>query len=203
MRCIAFTGFLGSGKTTAILAAAEALGARGERVAIIENERGAIGVDGPYLESRGLGVREISDTCVCCDIQSNLGHTVRLLDSLYHPGWVLVEASGVAHPDELANTIEDEAIEDTTWAMVTLIDAARWPRLWPDKAGLGYLLRWQVERADIVLLSKVDGLDQDRLDTMIAEMRTVRPALEPIPIVLQRADAGAEIVDAVKEVIAC
>src|ERR671917_2772134 len=132
MRCVAFTGFLGSGKTTAILAMAEALGTRKERVAIIENERGAIGVDGPYLEAQGLGVREISDTCVCCDIQSNLGHTVRLLESLYHPAWLLVEASGLAHPDELANTIEDEEIEGTTWSLVALIDAIRFGKLWPD-----------------------------------------------------------------------
>src|SRR3712207_1850905 len=184
MRCIAFTGFLGSGKTTAILQVAGALQARGERVAIIENERGAIGVDGPYLEAQGLGVREISDSCVCCDIQSNLGHTVRLLDSLYRPTWVLVEASGVAHPDELANTIEDEAIEGTTWSVVGLIDAARWPRLWPDRAGLGYLLRWQVERADVVLISKSDVVSEDQLDQIVAEMRSVRPNVEPIPLVL-------------------
>src|SRR3712207_7449337 len=81
MRCIAFTGFLGSGKTTAILKVAEALGARNERVAIVENERGAIGVDGPYLESQGLGVREISDTCVCCDIQSKDRKSTRLNSS--------------------------------------------------------------------------------------------------------------------------
>src|SRR5918997_754011 len=194
MRCVAFTGFLGSGKTTAILRVAEALGARGERVAIVENERGAIGVDGPYLESQGLGVREISDTCICCDIQSSLGHTVRLLDSLYQPAWVLVEASGVAHPDELGNTIEDEAIEGSVWTMAALIDAARWQRLWADRAGLGYLLRWQVERGDIVLLTKVDGIDQSQLDTMIAEMRSVRTGLDPIPIVLQAPDAGERIV---------
>lgn len=203
MRCVAFTGFLGSGKTTAILAAAEALGARKDRVAIIENERGAIGVDGPYLESRGLGVREISDTCVCCDIQSNLGHTVRLLEGLYQPTWVLVEASGVAHPDELANTIEDEAIEGTSWAMVALIDAARWPRLWPDKAGLGYLLRWQVERADIVLISKPDAVTAEQIDAMTAEMRAIRPELDPLPIMLQGAAAGEQIIAAVEEVIVC
>ena len=203
IRCCAFTGFLGSGKTTAILASAEALGARGERVAIIENERGAIGVDGPYLEARGLGVREISDTCVCCDIQSNLGHTVRLLDSLYHPTWVLVEASGVAHPDELANTIEDEEIEDTVWSMVALIDAARWERLWPDKAGLGYLLRWQVERADLALVTKIDAVDAGRVEAMLAEMRAVRPEVHALPIVLSDAGAGEQIVAAVEETLAC
>ena len=203
MRCVAFTGFLGSGKTTAILAMAEALGARKERVAIIENERGAIGVDGPYLESRGLGVREISDTCVCCDIQRNLGHTVRLLDSLYHPTWVLVEASGVAHPDELANTIEDEAIPEAEWAMVALIDASRWRRLWPDKAGLGYLLRWQVERGDVVLITKPDAVDEAQLETIAAEMRAVRPSVDPIALVLQDDGAGEQIIAAVEEVLAC
>jgi G3E family GTPase len=203
MRCVAFTGFLGSGKTTAILKVAEALGARGERVAIIENERGAIGVDGPYLESQGLGVREISDTCVCCDIQSNLGHTVRLLEDLYHPTWLLVEASGVAHPDELANTIEDEAIENTTWSMVALIDAARWNRLWPDKAGLGYLLRWQVERADLVLLTKSDAIVADRLDAITAEMRSVRDDVTVVPVVLTRPGAGAQIITVVEEGVPC
>lgn len=203
MRCVAFTGFLGSGKTTAILATAAALGARGERVAIVENEKGAIGVDGPYLEAQGLGVREISDSCICCDIQSNLGHTVRLLDSLYQPTWVLVEASGVAHPDELANTIEDEAIEETVWTMVALIDASRWARLWPDKAGLGYLLRWQVERADVVLVSKTDVVDADTLNSMAAEMRAIRPALAPIPIALQAPGAGEQIVATVEEALAC
>ncbi len=203
MRCIAFTGFLGSGKTTAILVAAEALGARNERVAIVENERGAIGVDGPYLESQGLGVREISDTCVCCDIQSNLGHTVRLLESLYQPTWILVEASGVAHPDELANTIEDEAIEGTVWTMVALIDAVRWQRLWADKAGLGYLLRWQVERADVVLLTKSDAVAREQLAAIAAEMRTVRPELDPVPIILHQPEAGARIIAAVEEAVIC
>lgn len=203
MRCIAFTGFLGSGKTTAILQVAGALQARGERVAIIENERGAIGVDGPYLEAQGLGVREISDSCVCCDIQSNLGHTVRLLDSLYQPTWVLVEASGVAHPDELANTIEDEAIEGTAWSMVALIDAARWPRLWPDRAGLGYLLRWQVERADVVLITKIDAVSAEQLDQMVAEMRLVRVDVAQVPLVLSNPESGQRIVDAVEERVTC
>ncbi len=188
MRCIAFTGFLGSGKTTAILAVARALGQRGERVAIVENERGAIGVDGPYLESQGLGVREISDTCICCDIQSNLGHTIRLLDSLYQPTWVLVEASGVAHPDELANTIEDEDLPDAHWSMVALIDAVRFGQLWPDIGGLGYLLRWQVERGDLVLLTKPDVVEPSSLEQTLATLRAVRDDVPIVPTALNEAD---------------
>ncbi len=202
MRCIAFTGFLGSGKTTTILAVAQELGARGEKVAIVENERGAIGVDGPYLESQGLGVREISDSCICCDIQSNLGHTVRLLQSLYAPTWVLVEASGVAHPDELANTIEDEAIPDAAWSMVALIDAARFDRLWPDIGGLGYLLRWQIERGDVVLLTKPDAVSDARRAEIVATMRAVRPDARIVPMMLGP-DIGRQIVDALEAVARC
>ena len=202
MRCIAFTGFLGSGKTTAILAVAQALGERGERVAIVENERGAIGVDGPYLESQGLGVREISDSCICCDIQSNLGHTIRLLESLYQPTWVLVEASGVAHPDELANTIEDEALEDAQWSMIALIDAARFHLLWPDIGGLGYLLRWQVERADLVLLTKPDVVEAAVLDETAAALRAVRDDVTVIPLRLDR-QAGVQILEHLEAVARC
>lgn len=202
MRCIAFTGFLGSGKTTTILAVAQELGARGERVAIVENERGAIGVDGPYLEAQGLGVREISDSCICCDIQSNLGHTVRLLQSLYQPTWILVEASGVAHPDELANTIEDEAIPEASWSMVALIDAARFERLWPDIGGLGYLLRWQLERADLVLLTKPDAVSAEQRARMLETMRAVRPAARIVPVRLNDA-IGAQIVDHLEALTPC
>jgi G3E family GTPase len=203
MRCIAFTGFLGSGKTTAILAVAQALGERGEKVAIVENERGAIGVDGPYLESRGLGVREISDSCICCDIQSNLGHTVRLLESLYQPTWVLVEASGVAHPDELANTIEDEAIPGAQWSMVALLDAVRFERLWPDVGGLGYLLRWQVERADLALLTKSDAVPETRLDAIVRSLREVRPDVTLLPIVLSQPNAGQQVLNELEAITQC
>lgn len=202
MRCVAFTGFLGSGKTTAILAVARALGERGERVAIVENEKGAIGVDGPYLESQGLGVREISDSCICCDIQSNLGHTVRLLESLYQPTWVLVEASGVAHPDELANTIEDEAIPGAVWSMVALIDARRFDRLWPDIGGLGYLLRWQAERGDVVLLTKADAVPSEHLQRIEQTLRTVRDDAPILPLDLQQT-GGEAIVRELEAITQC
>lgn len=203
MRCIAFTGFLGSGKTTALLAVARALGARGERVAIVENEKGAIGVDGPYLEAQGLGVREISDSCICCDIQSNLGHTVRLLESLYQPDWVLVEASGVAHPDELGNTIEDEDIADAQWSMVALIDAVRFNRLWPDIGGLGYLLRWQIERANLVLLTKPDAVPAAQLDRIIATLSEARQDAMIVPLALHQPEAGATIVSDLEALARC
>lgn len=202
MRCIAFTGFLGSGKTTVILRVARALGARGQRVAIIENERGAIGVDGQYLESQGLGVREISDTCICCDLQSSLGHTVRLIDSLYHPGWLLLEPSGVAHPDELANTIEDDPMPGTEWTLVALLDAVRFRRLWADQAGLGYLLRWQIERAELVLLTKADAVARDELRIVEETIRAARPDVLLLTMT-GAAGEGERVVAALEEVSAC
>lgn len=196
MRCVALTGFLGSGKTTLLLALAREIGARGEKVAIIENERGAVGVDGPYLEANGLAVREISDTCICCDLQSGLGHTVRLLQSLYHPQWLLLEASGVAHPDELANTIEDEDMPDTRWSLVALLDAMRFAPMWRDIGGLGYLLRWQVERGDLVLLTRIDLVDQAQVDGALATIRGVRPDVPLLQLNVSDPAAAGAVIDA-------
>ncbi len=79
----------------------------------------------------------------------------------------------------------------------------RWQRLWADKAGLGYLLRWQVERADVVLVTKSDAVAPEQLAAIAAEMRTVRPELEPVPIILHQPEAGARIIAAVEEALIC
>lgn len=203
LRCVALTGFLGSGKTTLLLALAQELTARGEQVAIVENERGAVGVDGPYLEANGLAVREINDKCVCCDLQSGLGPTVRLLRSLYHPSWLLLEASGVAHPDELANTIEDEEIPNSCWSLVALVDALRFERMWRDIGGLGYLLRWQIERADLLLLTRVDLASPEQVRAAAEIIRGVRPDVRLLQAVTNDPLTARSVVTALEEVLAC
>ena len=84
-----------------------------------------------------------------------------------------------------------------------MIDAVRWKRLWPDKAGLGYLLRWQVERADLVLLSKSDAVAEDEVAVITAEMRALRDDVTVVPVVLTRPGAGEHIVAVVEEAVTC
>ncbi len=87
--------------------------------------------------------------------------------------------------------------------MVALIDAARWSRLWPDRAGLGYLLRWQVERADVVLITKADAASEEQLKQMVAEMRVVRADVEPVAVVLSDPGAATQILAALEEAVRC
>ena len=98
MELLLFTGFLGSGKTTVILALAKRLAAAGRPTAIIVNEVGEIGIDQSVLRDGGLEVFEITSGCICCQIGADLVRTLQTLQDGYHPSLVIVEASGVATP---------------------------------------------------------------------------------------------------------
>ena len=86
--------------------------------------------------------------------------------------------------------------------MVALIDAVRFERLWPDIGGLGYLLRWQVERADVVLLTKPDAVPADQLETTLTTLRGIRPDVPIMPIMLTEA-RGEAIIDALEAITRC
>lgn len=180
MNAIVLTGFLGTGKTTLLLAVVERLLAHGARVAIIENERGSVGVDGPFLQSHGLTVREIRAGCVCCDLAMPLRQTVEILQQRFQPEWLFLEASGVAHADKLRRGLEVDT-PWIDWKFIGLVDAARFARLWNDQYGIGLLVRPQVAQADLLVLTKTDMVDEDRLLATAAEVRQLRPDVPVLP----------------------
>jgi G3E family GTPase len=93
-----FTGFLGSGKTTLIMALAKEAAAQGLKTAFIVNEVGEIGVDQQVMRDGGLEVYEITSGCICCQIGIDLVTTLQLLAETHRPELIVVEASGVATP---------------------------------------------------------------------------------------------------------
>ena len=200
MRALAITGFLGTGKTTLTLALAEALAAGGERVAIIENERGGIGVDGAYLEAHGLMVREIRAGCVCCELVLPLVQTVAALRDGFQPGWLILEASGVANADSLRASLAQPGVDDIRWAFLALLDASRFERLWGERHGLGTLIRPQVAQADLLVLSKIDLLSEDALLETVERVQALRPELAVLPFIPDDAECAEEIVAALKAV---
>ncbi|WP_029215120.1 GTP-binding protein [Kallotenue papyrolyticum] len=190
MRAVVLTGFLGTGKTTLLLALVERLLARDVRVAIIENERGSIGVDGPFLAAQGLRVRELRAGCVCCDLRLPLRMTVQLLAQRFAPQWLFVEASGVAHADELRRALSHPDLLAWEWRMLALIDVARFARLWSARDGLDTLVRPQVTTADLLVLTKTDTVNRDRLLATAAAVRQLRP---DIPVLPFRCDEPATV----------
>jgi G3E family GTPase len=196
MRAIAITGFLGSGKTTLTLALAEMLSERGERVAIIENERGGIGVDGAYLEAHGLTVREIRGGCICCELALPLVQTIAALRDGFQPDWLILEASGVANADSLRVSLAEPQVADVRWAFLALLDASRFRRLWGEQYGLSTLIRPQVAQADVLALSKLDLLSEDVMLDVAEEVQSLRPEIPLLPFAPGDDACVAEIVAA-------
>ena len=105
MDLLLFSGFLGSGKTTLILALAKELAAQGRRTAFVVNEVGEVGVDQQTMEGDGLTVYEITAGCICCQLGVDLVKTLGQLVDQEHPETVIVEASGVATPDGVVDAL--------------------------------------------------------------------------------------------------
>lgn len=160
-------GFLGAGKTT--LVNRLLAGAHGKKITVMVNDFGAINIDADLIIKRNQQIMELSNGCVCCSLQGDL---VVQLQQLFHSGaemdHLLIEASGVSQPGRIASvfgypTLRTSARLD---AVVTLVDAANVGALPAASSGL---VRTQIEAADLVLLTKADLVDQQKVRALREE----------------------------------
>ncbi len=207
MRLLLFSGFLGSGKTTLILALAGHLSARGITSCIIVNEIGEIGIDGRVLAEGGLQVYEITAGCICCQIGVDLVRTLEEIAARYHPEVVMVEASGIATPAGVRDALTyypGEPFEETT--AVTLVDPTRLEAL---IEVMTPLIESQIAGADQVVITKTDQATPGEVERALEAAARLNPAapvwtvlatdgesLAPLLARLEReagADAGAAV----------
>lgn len=157
-------GFLGSGKTTALMKIVDELMIRGNKVAIVVNDVGDISVDAKFVEAHGLKVKEISGGCICCQIAGSFAETIAKLYDNYHPEIVIVEPSGVAIPWGLKRAAEySEAKTDvviTHAPVITLVDSTRIEML---IRAVRRLVETQIREADICFVNKVDAATPDQI----------------------------------------
>ena len=177
MKLLLLSGFLGSGKTSALLQLANRLvrssSGEGTGVVIIENEIGEVGVDDKVLRSRGLQVKELFAGCACCTGGVDLLSDIRTLRDTMAPEWILIEATGVAYPRQIRENVE--ACFHIPVKILALADASRWKRL---HAYMAQLIEGQVEEADCILLNKVDLVAPEEADAIVRELREYNPAAE-------------------------
>lgn len=186
MKLVVIAGFLGSGKTTVLLALAGQLVARGRTVAVIENEIGEVGIDGRYVAEHGLVVQELFGGCICCTLQTGVVDALGALARTYAPDYVLLEPTGIAQPAELALTVQRYATHVQSVKVLTLVDAERYELL---AEVMGPLLEDQISRADAIAVTKRDLVPAEQLESVLAHVRALAPDV-PIAAVAPTDPAG-------------
>jgi G3E family GTPase len=166
-------GFLGSGKTTL---ARRILGEKkeSERLAVIVNEFGQVGIDGQILQGGNIDLIEVSAGCFCCTLKGSLVNAIEELRDRTKADRVVIEASGLSQPAELVEVLRDPAIADavTLGPVVTVVDAGKFHGY---RKVLGPFYLDQVRRADVLLLNKTDLAGADDLERIREDLADLNP----------------------------
>ena len=163
------SGFLGAGKTTFIKKLLEEAIA-GERVVLIENEFGEIGIDGGFLKDSGIEIREMNSGCICCSLVGDFGTSLAEVLTKYHPDRVIIEPSGVGKLSDVMKAVRDVAaeIEVTLNSAVTIVDAAKCKMYMKN---FGEFFNNQIENAGTIVMSRTDVVAADKVQKAVELLR--------------------------------
>jgi G3E family GTPase len=166
MKVIIIGGFLGSGKTTTLLKLGKYLNDKGEKIAIIVNEIGEIGVDGTTLDIEGVETREITNGCICCTLKIDMEQALDSLAEEYGPNTVIIEPTGVAFPRQIKEEIELMKIADMEFSpIINLIDGSRFDL---EIEQVPIFIKTQIEDADILGINKIDVATDEQISKVKA-----------------------------------
>jgi len=189
-----FSGFLGAGKTTLIKKLiAEAYS--GEKLVLIENEFGEIGIDGGFMQEAGIEVTEMNSGCICCSLQGDFSKALQEVLDTYHPDRILIEPSGVGKLSDVIEAVRSLHTEELHLnACVTVADAGKC-KLYMKNFGEFY--NNQLEHAGCIVLSRTNGLSEGKLADCLALLRAHNPQA---PIITTPWDNlnGAQILEAME-----
>ena len=163
------SGFLGAGKTTFIKRLLkEAIS--GEKVVLIENECGEIGIDGGFLKDAGIEIREMNSGCICCSLVGDFGKSLAEVLTKYTPDRVIIEPSGVGKLSDVMKAVRDVAseIEVELNSAVTVADASK-VRMY--MKNFGEFFNNQIENAGTIVLSRTDITDPKKVQTAVEMIR--------------------------------
>jgi G3E family GTPase len=154
MDMLVISGFLGSGKTTMVLATVgRIIEVTKKKVVIIVNDFGKIGIDGKVMEKYGLSVTEMPSGCICCTLGSDFLETVRTVAEKFRPDLVIVEPTGIADPANIRDTMKLYRGPLGNIKIVVVVDAVRFQLI---LKALTNPLKNQLNAADIILINKMD-----------------------------------------------
>ena len=189
-----FSGFLGAGKTTLIkklLSEAYA----GEKVVLIENEFGEIGIDGGFLKDAGVEITEMNRGCICCSLVGDFGEALNKVIADFTPDRILIEPSGVGKLSDVIKAVKGVCSESITLnSAVTVADASKCKVYMKN---FGEFYNNQIENAKAIILSRTSGISDEKLASAIALLREKNESAVIITTPWEQLD-GKVILDAME-----
>ena len=163
-----FSGFLGAGKTTLIKKLLKEAYA-GEKLVLIENEFGEIGIDGGFMKDAGIQVTEMNQGCICCSLVGDFGKALAQVLEQFHPDRILIEPSGVGKLSDVLKAVMNVQSDDLVLnTYTTVVDASKIKMYMKN---FGEFYKNQVETAKTIILSRSQKLSEDKLAEALAMIR--------------------------------
>ena len=163
-----FSGFLGAGKTTLIKKLLKEAYA-GEKLVLIENEFGEIGIDGGFMKDAGMQVTEMNQGCICCSLVGDFGKALAQVLEQFHPDRILIEPSGVGKLSDVLKAVMNVQSDDLVLnTYTTVVDASKIKMYMKN---FGEFYKNQVETAKTIILSRSQKLSEDKLAEALAMIR--------------------------------
>ena len=167
------SGFLGAGKTTFIKKMLDEVFA-GEKIVLIENEFGEVGIDGGFLKDSGIEITEMNSGCICCSLVGDFGKNLHEVIDNYHPDRILIEPSGVGKlSDVMKSVIDVEKDEDVKLnGLITVVNALKASK---QMKAFGEFFNNQIEYATTVVLSRSQNATPEQLELCVKQIQELNP----------------------------
>ena len=163
------SGFLGAGKTTLIKKLIEQA-FKGEKLVLIENEFGEIGIDGGFLKDAGVQITEMNSGCICCSLVGDFGTALKQVITDYTPDRIIIEPSGVGKLSDVIKAVKDVSgnLDVELDSYTTVADVSK-VKIY--MKNFGEFLKNQIESANTIILSRTQTTTQDKIEKAVAMIR--------------------------------
>ena len=163
-----YSGFLGAGKTTLIKKMIQEA-YTGEKLVLIENEFGEIGIDGGFLQDAGINITEMNSGCICCSLVGDFGKALTQVIEEYNPDRIVIEPSGVGKLSDVIAAVEKVTNENVVLGNTVAVADAGKVKVYMKNFGEFY--NNQIETASTIILSRTDAIAQEKLDASVSLIR--------------------------------
>lgn len=167
-----YSGFLGAGKTTLIKKLIKEAYA-GEKVVLIENEFGEIGVDGGFLKDSGVNITEMNSGCICCSLVGDFAKALKQVEEQYAPDRIIIEPSGVGKLSDVIRAVERANVENSVLnAFCAVVDANKCKMYMKN---FGEFYDNQITSANAIILSRTGDMKEEKIAEAVALIREKNP----------------------------